>query len=103
MGEFELSKQHFEASIEQKNNYGLSHFGLGELLCESMDYVSGLKHIQIARELLPHDLKIENGWSKWKKSENEFDYSKKEFNRFITEKIIAGSIGQKYIQQFEKL
>eukprot|EP01084_Bolivina_argentea_P134488 237211_1 len=94
-----------------------------------MDYVHGLKHIQIACELHPQNHKFEDAWIKWNdvvklrskdekehkitpsapqiydqtNNDRELGYSRREFNRFITEKIIAGAIGGKYIKQFETL
>eukprot|EP01083_Nonionella_stella_P156008 504680_1 len=157
VGDIERSKYHFEASITHKNDYGLSQFGLGELLCKSMDYIQGLKHIQIACKLQPQNRKWEHGWIKWNEvgkrskdeqehkrtphicdetnnddddeyvvkrskdekehkittsapqicdqtnNDRELGYSRREFNRFITEKVIAGAIGAKYVKQFETL
>eukprot|EP01083_Nonionella_stella_P204117 744352_1 len=130
----EQAQYHFEEALRlqhnfYKNDYGLSHFGLGELLCKSMDYIQGLKHIQIACELHPQNHKFEDAWIKWNdvvklrskdekehkitpsapqicdqtNNDRELGYSRREFNRFITEKIIAGAIGGKYIKQFETL
>eukprot|EP01083_Nonionella_stella_P046799 125352_1 len=157
IGDIERSKYHFEASITHKNDYGLSQFGLGELLCKSTDYIQGLKHIQIACKLQPQNRKWEHGWIKWNEvgkrskdeqehkrtphicdetnnddddeyvvkrskdekehkittsapqicdqtnNDRELGYSRREFNRFITEKVIAGAIGAKYVKQFETL
>eukprot|EP01083_Nonionella_stella_P046800 125353_1 len=94
IGDIERSKYHFEASITHKNDYGLS---------QSTDYVQGLKHDKAEQEHKEKSTCLVQDISDETNAVRELDYSRSEFNRFITEKVIAGAIGGKYIKQFEAL